>query len=125
VQKLIENKNLLIVDDEVDFAKVLSWDFQDMGLNVQIAEGAHAAVELLKITNFDFILSDVEMPKGNGVELITYTKNQSVNLIGFFFMTGFTQHTEEELKSLGMQKLYKKPINTEVVFKDFLELIKK
>ena len=124
MKKLIKDKVLLIVDDEIDFARVLSWDFGDYGMQVHLSNGATQAIELLSNTRIDFILSDIEMPLGSGVELIEHINTNKVKVLGFYFMTGFTDRDEDELISLGVEKLFKKPINTEKVIFEFIEILK-
>lgn len=121
----LKDKTLLIVDDEMDFAEVIGWDFQDSGLKVLFAEGAQMAIEILEVQSVDFILSDIEMPKGNGVELINHIKDKNIDIIGFCFMTGFTERSSEDLLELGIDKFYKKPVQTKHIIEDFIELINK
>ena len=121
MSELLKDKKLLIIDDEIDFAKVLSWDFNDCGMKVQLASSGLEAISILESHSFDFILSDIEMPNGNGVDVLTFVKERELNESHFFFMTGYTEREESDLLELGMIKLFKKPINTTKVMEEFLK----
>jgi len=61
---------ILVVDDEPSFCTVLSEILRSFGYNVQQAHDAHHAIELLKLTPPDLILTDVMMPGMDGLTLI-------------------------------------------------------
>ena len=61
---------ILVVDDEPSFCTVLSEILRSFGYNVQQAHDAHQAIELLKVTPPDLILTDVMMPGMDGLTFI-------------------------------------------------------
>ncbi len=114
-------KKILIVDDEKELCKVISWDFEDAGFEVVQANGGVEAFKILQENDFDMVLSDIKMPKGDGVELITNINDKDILLKACFLMTGYADYPEKALKDLGMTKLFQKPIDTE----DVIEYINK
>lgn len=92
-------------------------------MQVFVANSGKAAIKIFEETKIDFVLSDIEMDDGNGVDVITYISKKNIAMDGFFFMTGFTERDENELLSLGAEKLFRKPINTRKVIKEFLKLL--
>lgn len=108
-------KKLLLVDDEVDLCKVAAWDFEDAGFEVVKAHGGDEALSIIKEQSFDFLISDIKMPKGDGVELLKNIKEAQIELSGIFLMTGYADYPEKSLKDLGMTKMFQKPINIEEV----------
>ena len=62
---------ILVVDDDVSIRRALSMVLRDFG-NVVTVEGGIEAIELLGKTKFDLILTDYEMPRGNGLEVLNY-----------------------------------------------------
>ena len=114
----LENAKLLIVDDEVDLCQVLSWDFEDQGMDVTLAHGGHKAIDLLKETNFDIVLSDIKMPDGDGIELLDYVYSERIPVKAIYLMTGYSDYPIEKLLEKGMRKLFKKPVETEAIIED-------
>lgn len=115
-------KVILIVDDEKELCKVISWDFEDAGFKVIQSYGGIEAFKVLQNEKIDFVLSDIKMPKGDGVELLKNLKEFDIKVSGFFLMTGYADYPEKTLKDLGMTKLFQKPIDSEDVI-DFIKNI--
>jgi CheY-like chemotaxis protein len=113
-------KKILIVDDEKELCKVISWDFEDAGFEVIQANGGIEAFKILQEDHFDIVLSDIKMPKGDGVELLRNISEQNISMKAFFLMTGYADYPEKTLKDLGMTKLFQKPIDTDDVI-EFLQ----
>ena len=113
---------LLIVDDEVDLCQVLSWDFEDYKMEVTLAYSGNQAIELLKNQQFDILLTDIKMPDGDGVELLEYIHSSAVELKAIFLMTGYSDYPVDRLKELGMNKLFKKPVDTEEILSEIKNL---
>ncbi len=61
----------LIVDDEPDILELLDITLSRMGLNVHKAPNIAAAQKLLKEFHFDLCLTDMHLPDGNGIELVS------------------------------------------------------
>ena len=114
----IENLKMLIVDDEVDLCQVLSWDFEDAGIIVEQTNGGHNAIEILKKTKFDIVLTDVKMPEGDGIELLDYIYENKIDLKAVYLMTGYSDYPVEKLLEKGMRKLFGKPVETETIIED-------
>jgi len=114
-------KKILIVDDEKELCKVISWDFEDAGFEVIQANGGIEAFKILQDDHFDIVLSDIKMPKGDGVELLRNISELDIKMKAFFLMTGYADYPEKTLKDLGMTKLFQKPIDTD----DVIEFIQK
>jgi CheY-like chemotaxis protein len=64
------NRYILVVDDEPSFCTVLSEILRSFGYFVRQAHDAHHAIELLKKTTPDLILTDVMMPGMDGLTFI-------------------------------------------------------
>lgn len=111
----ISGKSILIVDDEVDLCQVISWEFEDLGMNVYQAHSGNSAIKILKAEAIDFLLTDIKMPDGDGVDLLKMIKECSIDLTSLYMMTGYTDYSDEDLKKLGMTKLYRKPLDIEEI----------
>lgn len=60
---------VLLVDDELSMLLTLAANLELEGLDVETANSGARALEIMKGKSFDLVLSDVRMPKMNGVEL--------------------------------------------------------
>jgi two-component system response regulator PilR (NtrC family) len=68
-------KRALIVDDEPDIRELLSMTLEQMGLEAVTAAKLSKAKKLLKTEHFDLCLTDMNMPDGNGLELVDYVQS--------------------------------------------------
>ena len=80
---------MLLVDDDESVRTILAEIIKDLGLKVTTAaDGAVALKELRKKSNrFDFVLTDVTMPRMNGVDLINAMKQENIR-VPVAMMTG-------------------------------------
>lgn len=63
-----KNHTILLVDDEQDILKMLSYNIEKEGYKVYCAEDGEKAVELTKLYAPSLILMDLMMPKMDGIE---------------------------------------------------------
>jgi two-component system, NtrC family, response regulator PilR len=63
---------VLVVDDEPDLCELLSITLQRMDLSPRTANGIAAAQRLLKTEQFDLCLTDMQLPDGDGLELVEW-----------------------------------------------------
>ena len=70
-------KTVLVVDDEPHVIHVVRLKFEQAGLNVITANNAKRAYELACAHLPDLIVTDFEMPGGNGLELATRLRANS------------------------------------------------
>jgi putative nucleotidyltransferase with HDIG domain len=73
-------KRLLIVDDELSVREVLAEGLGAFGYETSTAAGADEAIEMVRGERFHLILSDIEMPGGNGMELLERVKEHDPGL---------------------------------------------
>ncbi|MCK4798620.1 MAG: response regulator, partial [Spirochaetes bacterium] len=65
-----DGENLLIVDDIDINLEALALNLKDKGYNVSKAISANEAIDLLKSSDYDLIISDVMMPVMDGYQLV-------------------------------------------------------
>ena len=71
---------VLIVDDEPDLCELLSITLQRMELNPRTANNLAAAQKLLKTEQFELCLTDMQLPDGDGLELVEWIQRYSPNV---------------------------------------------
>jgi DNA-binding NtrC family response regulator len=89
---------VLVVDDEEGIREAVSINLEVDGFKVVTASGGDEAIELLKKTKVDFIISDVRMPKGDGVSLLKYVKEHYPSLPHIVLFSGYAEVNAEEVK---------------------------
>jgi len=75
----MENKKILIVDDDKFLLDIYSTKFRASGYDVEIASNGNDAADKIKDNSFAFVLMDVAMPVLGGFE--TLEKLQEMKLI--------------------------------------------
>ena len=79
--------NLLIVDDEIQAVRSVrdGIDWHKIGIDkVFSAYNIRQAKKILNESNVDIIICDIEMPQGNGVELLTWVKEKFPHIKSLF-----------------------------------------
>lgn len=103
--------NVLLVDDEENLRESVSINLELDGFKVFTANCGEKAIELLKSTHIDFVISDVRMPHGDGVSLLKYIKEKHPNLPHIVLVSGFAEISPDEVKELGGIDLLSKPFD--------------
>lgn len=67
----------LIIDDEPDILALLSMTLQRMEVETDTAEGVAEAKKLLSKNSYDFCLSDMRLPDGDGMEIVEFVRDTS------------------------------------------------
>ncbi|MDP8286236.1 MAG: response regulator, partial [Candidatus Electryonea clarkiae] len=108
---------ILVVDDEKSIRITLQAFLKDDGHDVQIAEDAIMAVELLKNEDFDVVVTDIIMPKMSGVKLLKAIRDVSEH-VQVIMLTGEpTIETASEALRLGAFDYLAKPVTKEAIVK--------
>jgi two-component system, NtrC family, nitrogen regulation response regulator NtrX len=105
--------NILIVDDEANTLASLSRAFRLAGHEAVVCDDASRALELARTQPFDLILSDVVMPKRDGLSLLEDLKTAGV-AAPVVMMSG-QAHIEMAVRAtrLGALDFLEKPLSTE------------
>lgn len=66
--------NILIVDDETEYQQAFSYILSSQGFQTITCSDGYAALELLKDNDIDLVMTDLKMPKMDGMELVHRVK---------------------------------------------------
>jgi len=80
MQKPLEGKLILIVDDEPVFRAMLDNFLTSLGATLLSANDGMDALALFKKTEPDLLICDIAMPKLNGLQLIEQLRSQGNTL---------------------------------------------
>lgn len=107
--------NILYVDDERDLLELATTFFEDEKLPLDTAGDVNEALELISRKKYDLIISDVRMPSGTGMDLLTKAREQ-YQYSGKFILVSGDIKGQSEGKRAGCDLMLNKPI-------DFFQLI--
>ena len=107
--------SVLIVDDERDIRELLVLTLGRMGLRISTAANLAEARELLASNSFDLCLTDMRLPDGNGIELVTeITRDYPATPVAMITAFGSMDLAVEALKA-GAFDFVSKPVDINVL----------
>ena len=110
----IKNMNILVVEDSITCSVKIKEFLNTLLLNVIIAKDGQEALEILKNSNISLIISDYDMPKMNGMELLKTIRKDKNNSSLPLIMISATENTDLKIE------LYKNGVN-DIISKPFLK----
>src|SRR3990172_9389966 len=106
---------VLIVDDEKNLLEFLNIMLAQEGYDVAVAFGGKEAVDILKNNEFDVVVTDIKMPRVNGLEVLKFIKENSPDTI-VIMITAFASHeTAVEAMKAGAYDYITKPFNNDQI----------
>lgn len=117
---------ILLVEDDESFAryvlKVLSKTDFDV---IDYASDPEKALDTIKDTDYDLIISDVNMPKINGFEMAKRIIKIKKGKTKFIFISGFVDKITDDDPALNKSSLFiSKPFKPEVLLKAVEDILK-
>lgn len=113
----------LIVDDEADICELLQITLSRMGITSQTAESLSAARQLLDQYSFDLCITDMNLPDGNGLDLVEQIQHQYTNLpIAVITAHGNAESAVRALKN-GAFDFLSKPVDLHILRKLILSAL--
>ncbi len=106
------DESILLVDDEIDIVKIEEEILESLGYDVVSTIDAEKALSffLTDPERFDLVISDMTMPKLNGIKLAEKIKEINPK-IKFIICSGYSEHlTEQNCHDKGVEGYITKPI---------------
>jgi predicted GH43/DUF377 family glycosyl hydrolase len=104
-------RRILLVEDDIIQQKIAASLLRTNGYEVEIAgDGVVALIQLSK-SNFDLVLSDVNMPNFDGIQLLEYLKQNNIDIPVMFLTSMNYEEIENKIKAYGIKEILNKPIN--------------
>jgi two-component system response regulator PilR (NtrC family) len=102
---------ILIADDEQSMREWMRILFQRDGFDVVTAEDGLAARELLAREYVDVVLTDIRMPRLDGVELLRAAREIAPDVVVMMMTAHWTRDSDEwkAARDLGAEALFEKP----------------
>lgn len=70
----MKGESVLVVDDSLEMLELLQRQLKGMHFITFQASNVHDAIEVLKHTSVDLLITDLQMPEVNGMQLVHYVK---------------------------------------------------
>ncbi len=103
--------SVLVIDDEPGLLDVLEWELSSLGFDVLAVGNGNSAVQVLKQTEFDVIISDVRMPGLSGLDVLRAAKSMCPDT-EVIIATGYAEmETVVECVRGGAFDFVQKPFN--------------
>lgn len=106
---------ILLVDDEKNLLEFLNIMLTQEGYNVTVACGGKEAIDVLHKNEFDVVITDIKMPRVNGLEVLKFVKENSPDTM-VIMITAFASHeTAVEAMKSGAYDYITKPFNNDQI----------
>ena len=115
---------VLVVDDEKSMRDLLAITLQKAGYEVTLAEGGAAAIEAIRRDPFDAIITDLRMPKVDGLQVLRSAKEQSPDTAVIMVTAMASTETAVEAMKLGAYDYIGKPFSPLEELRLFLRRIR-
>ncbi|GAA0092019.1 response regulator transcription factor [Paraclostridium bifermentans] len=125
MESTIKEKNILLVDDEVDILKLLSTVFKKEGFNnIYTAETGSEALDIFKNKNIDIVVLDIMLPDKEGYDV--FKEIRAISQVPVLFLSAKTEEMDRLVGlALGADDYITKPFSPkEVVLRVKLNLKK-
>jgi len=122
------NIRILFVDDSSTIREMVESSLMEIGyMNIQGAEDGVEALELSAEEDYDFIITDINMPNMDGITLIQKLRDKLdyMSTPIMVLTTEWSQEMKTKGKQAGATSWIVKPFNTELLHNGILETIKK
>ncbi len=109
-------KKILIVDDEPVLLKILKRLLEQFQYEVITAESGHEAFQVIKLgeEQIGFVISDVRMSNGDGLELLSWIRGHGIQT-PILLVSGFADISVAEVVKLGAVGIMSKPYDIEKI----------
>ncbi|MEE8553191.1 MAG: response regulator, partial [Desulfobacterales bacterium] len=110
-------KNILFVDDEETLLFILESRFEEYKdhFNVFTARNGIEAVKILESTVIDFVLTDLNMPEMDGIELLIYLGTTLPHIPAMAMSAYNTPEIEKQLERIGTLRVLDKPVDLDIL----------
>ncbi len=106
---------ILVVDDERSMREVLLSMLKKEGYDMTVADGGQAAIEAVRREAFDAVITDVRMPKVDGLQVLRAIKDLSPTTVVIMITAFGSSESAVEAMKLGAYDYITKPFKYDEV----------
>lgn len=119
----MEGVKILVVEDEADLLGLYVERLKGQGYAVETASDGEAAKQKLSKNNFDLLISDVQLPKCTGIELMSWI-NAAQLRTQVVLITGFSSAIDtQNAYDLGCKRFLAKPVSKDDLVRTTREVL--
>lgn len=105
--------NILVVEDNVDFCKVIANELKRTGYNVLTAFNGESALQIFENNHIDLLVSDIMMPNMDGYSLISKIRHIDKKLPILIITAKSTMEDKHKAFDIGTDDYLVKPFNND------------
>ncbi len=114
--------SILYVEDEIDLRDTTSDSLKSFVKEIVVAADGKEGLELFKNSNFDLVITDINMPKMNGNDMMKEIRQINPN-VPIIVTTAHNDENEiNAMKEAGMNSYIMKPIDLTELVKEILAI---
>lgn len=110
---MADNFSVLVVDDSNSIRELIISELSELNIKIHQADSGEDAYEIYDKNNIDFIITDINMPNGNGINFLKNIKMLKRSVPPVILISGMIDLSQLELEQLGIIKC----------FENFLDLV--
>ncbi|MHB9027414.1 MAG: response regulator [Candidatus Latescibacterota bacterium] len=104
--------NILLVDDDISSVTALT-NLLEHDHTLRIASNGLDAIQTFQITHFDVVITDIRMPKMDGIDLLKAIRKFSTSA-AVIILTGYpSQENIRDAEKYGVSAFFTKPLDVE------------
>ncbi len=111
----MEEKKILVVDDEKAFRDALVKLLRKEGYSVKLASGTEDALQRMSKEQFHLVLADIKMPGKDGIQLCEQIRKKDSSIVILAISGYVTEHEQEKIRECGFDGYLSKPVERRVL----------
>ncbi len=112
----VSDARILIVDDEPSLLEIfVAWVARETSSRITTAADGEEALEKLETNDYDLLITDVNMPRVDGPELVRRMAAMGKAPPSIVFVSGFGDINEREMYGLGVEAFLSKPVRRDTL----------
>ena len=117
-------KTILVVEDSPEAREMISFILAHEGYSVITAEDGLAALQILKENEADLIITDIQMPNLDGIEMIKRLRNgYNSRAVPILVMSAFSSTATQAALDAGANRSAAKPMQVESLLRLVCQLL--
>lgn len=104
---------VLVIDDDVNLGKVISFQLSQSGYEVDTATSGEQGLQLFRAHDYDIVISDIQMPDLSGIDLLKKIRRENEQVIVIMITAYGSVDNAVEACNLGADDYLTKPFGKE------------